>query len=73
MHGAALKSDLSGVQRVLLGSGQDQAGRAQAEAILQVPNVRALSGKLWKSLEDFGIGASSTGGETSFRLICTDL
>ena len=69
MHGAAADSKLGGVQRVLLSCGQDQAGGAQAEAILQAPHVRMLSGKLCKSLEDSGIGASPTGGETPFRLM----
>ena len=69
MHGAAADSKLGGLQRVLLSCWQDQAGRAQAKAILQAPHVRTLSGKLCTSLEDSGIGASSTGGETSFRLM----
>lgn len=69
MHGAAADSKLGGMQRVLLSCGQDQAGGAQAEAIMQAPNVRALSGKLCKALEDSGIGTPSTGGEISFRLM----
>ena len=69
MHGAAADGELGGMQRVLLGCGQDQAGATHAEAIMQAPNVRTLSGKLCKSLGDSGVGAPSTGGETSFRLM----